>query len=203
MHKAGWKLVAHNEVLARGLAATTMPQYMLQRERWARGAMQVMKSERLLTSRALTPAQRLAYSATLFAWFDSLRSLLFVVLPIAIIFTGAIPVDTSLIVFGPIFLGTFLVQIAALRLLTRGHSPRVLSLTFDLLRMPAVIPALGELITGRGRNRQFTDFGAGLFDYCRIGKHLGAGIDVIAFFLLGGKSHRGQFLRRIEAVIGL
>jgi len=156
MHKAGWKLVAHNEVLARGLAATTMPQYMLQRERWARGAMQVMKSERLLTSRALTPAQRLAYSATLFTWFDSVRSLLFVVLPIAIIFTGAIPVDTSLIVFGPIFLGTFLVQIAALRLLTRGHSPRVLSLTFDLLRMPAVIPALGELITGRGRNRQFT-----------------------------------------------
>ena len=102
----------------------------------------------------LTPAQRLAYSATLFAWFDSLRSLLFVVLPIAIIFTGAIPVDTSLIVFGPIFLGTFLMQLAALRLLARGHSPPVLSLTFDLLRMPAVIPALGELITGRGRKRQ-------------------------------------------------
>ncbi|MEE8497489.1 MAG: glycosyltransferase family 2 protein [Acidimicrobiia bacterium] len=155
MHKAGWKLVAHNEVLARGLAATTMPQYMLQRERWARGAMQVMKSERLLTSRALTPAQRLAYSSTLFSWFGSLRSLLFVLLPMAVLFTGAIPIDTSLAVFGPIFLGTFLMQLAALRLLTRGHSPQVLSLTFDLLRMPAVIPALGELLTRRGRERDF------------------------------------------------
>ncbi|MEE9205604.1 MAG: glycosyltransferase [Acidimicrobiia bacterium] len=155
MHKAGWQLVAHNEVLARGLAATTMPQYMLQRERWARGAMQVMKSERLLTSRALTPAQRLAYSATLFAWFDSLRSLLFVLLPIAVILTGAIPVDASLIVFGPMFLGVFFMQLAALRLLTRGHSPAVLSLTFDLLRMPAVIPALGELLTRGGDTRRF------------------------------------------------
>ena len=168
MHKAGWQLVAHNEVLARGLAATTMPQYMLQRERWARGAMQVMKSERLLTSRALTPAQRLAYSATLFAWFDSLRSLLFVLLPIAVIFTGAIPVDTSLIVFGPIVLGTFLMQLVALRLLTRGHSPRVLSLTFDLLRMPAVIPALGELITGRSRKRQFNVTPKGRIERTRI-----------------------------------
>ncbi len=155
MHKAGWRIVAHNEVLARGLAATTMQQYMLQRERWARGAMQDMKSERLLTSRALSPAQRLAYGATLFAWFDSLRSLLFVLLPIAVLFTGAIPIDTSLKVFGPMFLGTFLIQLAATRLLARGHYPPVLSLTFEMLRMPAVIPALGELIKRRGHKSEF------------------------------------------------
>lgn len=168
MHKAGWRLVAHNEVLARGLAATTMPQYMLQRERWARGAMQVMRSERLLTSRALTPAQRLSYSATLFAWFDSLRSLVFVLLPIAVLFTGAIPIDASLRVFGPMFLGTFLLQLAALRLLARGRYPPVLSLTFDLLRMPAVIPALAELIRRRGNKRPFDVTPKGRVERTRI-----------------------------------
>jgi len=153
MHKAGWRIVAHNEVLARGLAVTTMYEYMAQRERRARGAMQVMKSERLLTSRALTPAQRLAYGSTLFSWFDSLRSLLFVVLPIAVLFSGAIPIDASLKVFGPMFVGILFMQFTAMRLLTRGNYPPVLSLAFELLRMPAVIPTLGELIKRRGHER--------------------------------------------------
>lgn len=154
MHKQGWRIVAHNEVLARGLAAEDARAYLIQRERWARGAMQVMKRERLLTSPELTPAQRLAYAATLVGWFDSLRSLLFVLLPVAVLFTGMLPIDAPILLFGPMFLGTFLMQFLALRLLARGYYPPILSLTFETLRMPAVVPALGELLS-RGRERRF------------------------------------------------
>jgi len=146
LHKKGWRIVAHNEVLARGLAASDANQYMLQRRRWARGAMQVMRSERLLTSPDLTIRQRLAYSATLIAWFDSLRSLGFIALPILVLATGVMPIDARIWFFGPAFLATFLAQFAAIRLLARGHYPPVLSVIFETLRMPAVVPALAELI---------------------------------------------------------
>lgn len=146
LQKRGWKIISHNEVLAHGLAASTADQYMLQRRRWARGAMQVLRSEKLLRSRELSIAQRLAYGATLFAWFDSLRSLLYVLLPIAVLATGSLPITVSLLVFAPMFLGAFFIQHAALRVLARGYYPPWLSLVFETLRMPAVIPALGEIL---------------------------------------------------------
>ena len=41
-HRAGWRTIYHNEVLARGLAADDADQYQLQRNRWGTGAMQVL-----------------------------------------------------------------------------------------------------------------------------------------------------------------
>jgi len=146
MQKRGWRVVGHNEVLARGLAAATAEQYMLQRKRWARGAMQVLRTEKFLTSSQLTVPQRLAYAATLVAWFDSLRSLLYAVLPIVVLTTGVLPIDAPFSVFGPAFAVTFLAQHFALRLLARGYYPPWLSLVFETLRMPAVVPALGEFL---------------------------------------------------------
>ena len=159
LHKRGWRIVVHNEVLARGLAATNISQYMLQRRRWARGAMQVMRSERLLTSSELTIPQRVAYTATLWAWFDALRSLLFLGLPILVLTTGALPITAPLWIFGPAFLFTFLAQFTALRLLARGYYPPVLSVVFELLRMPAVIPALTEVVRRSGPRFRVTPKG--------------------------------------------
>ena len=42
MFRAGWKGAYHNEVLARGLAPDDAASYLLQRNRWALGAMQVL-----------------------------------------------------------------------------------------------------------------------------------------------------------------
>jgi cellulose synthase (UDP-forming) len=146
LQKRGWKILVHNEVLARGLAASNAGQYMLQRRRWARGAMQVLRRERFMRSPLLSKAQRVAYATTLFAWFDSLRTLFYVLLPISVLVTGSLPINASLKIFAPMFLGTFLIQHTALRLLARGYYPPWLSLVFEMLRMPAVIPALGEVL---------------------------------------------------------
>ena len=45
LHRRGWRTVYHNEVLARGLAASDAARYQLQRHRWGTGAMQVLRSE--------------------------------------------------------------------------------------------------------------------------------------------------------------
>jgi cellulose synthase/poly-beta-1,6-N-acetylglucosamine synthase-like glycosyltransferase len=141
MYRAGWTGAYHNEVLARGLAPEDAISYMLQRNRWALGAMQVLRGENPLFGRGLSAAQRLAFLTTLFGWFDSWRTLAYIVIPLAVVGTGAVPINAPGDVFAPFFLATLGLQFVALRLLARGYYPPVLSMLFEILRMPAVLPA--------------------------------------------------------------
>jgi cellulose synthase/poly-beta-1,6-N-acetylglucosamine synthase-like glycosyltransferase len=141
MNRKGWKAVYHNEVLARGLAPADAIQYMVQRNRWAVGAMQVLRMENPLLGRGLNFGQRLSFATTILAWFDSWRTLTFILLPAAVIFTGASPINAPGYVYVPMFLTAFLTQFFALRMLCRGYYPPILSLVFEVLRLPAVLPA--------------------------------------------------------------
>jgi len=134
-HRAGWKTVYHNEVLARGLAADDAAQYQLQRNRWGTGAMQVLRAESPLVVGGLSIAQRMAYAATLLGWFDSWRTLGFLLLPPAVLITGQIPILADGLTFGLFFAATYALQQLALFLLGRGAYRPVLSIVFDLVRM--------------------------------------------------------------------
>jgi cellulose synthase/poly-beta-1,6-N-acetylglucosamine synthase-like glycosyltransferase len=160
MYRAGWRGTYHNEVLARGLAPDDAAAYLLQRHRWALGAMQVLRRENPLFGPGLRAPQRLAFLTTLFGWFDSWRTLAYIVIPLAVVLTGAVPIAAPGIVFGPFFLVTLGSQFVALRLLARGHYPPLLSLLFEMLRMPAVLPAtLAIFAPSRERRFQVTPKG--------------------------------------------
>ena len=146
MYRAHWTGAYHNEVLARGLAPDDANAYLIQRNRWALGAMQVLRRENPLFGPGLAPGQRLAFATTLFGWFDSWRTLAYILIPLAVVATGAVPIDAPGAVFAPFFLATLGLQFVALRLLARGHYPPVLSLLFEVLRMPAVLPATLALL---------------------------------------------------------
>jgi cellulose synthase (UDP-forming) len=148
-HRAGWKTVYHNEVLARGLAADDATQYQLQRNRWGTGAMQVMRVENPLLVPGLTIGQRLGYAATLLGWFDSWRTLGFLLLPPAVLLTGKIPIIADGMTFAIVFAITYLLQQAALYLLGRGAYRPVLSIIFDLVRMSANFVATLTLFVPR------------------------------------------------------
>ena len=141
MYRAGWTGVYHNEVLARGLAPDDARAYLMQRNRWAKGAMQVLRRENPLFGPGLTAGQRLAFLTTLFGWFDSWRTLAYMLIPVAVVLTGAVPIAAPGVIFAPFFVATLGSQFVALRLLARGHYPPILSLLFEVLRMPAVLPA--------------------------------------------------------------
>jgi cellulose synthase (UDP-forming) len=149
MYRAGWKGAYHNEVVARGLAPDDAASYMVQRNRWARGAMQVLRTENPLFGRGLSVGQRVAFLTTLFGWFDSWRTLAYILIPIAVVATGAVPISAPGEIFGPFFLTTLGLQFVALRLLARGHYPPILSVLFEVLRMPAVLPATLALFSPR------------------------------------------------------
>ncbi|HEY7467728.1 MAG TPA: glycosyltransferase [Dehalococcoidia bacterium] len=151
MNRKGWKAVYHNEVLARGLAPADALQYMVQRNRWAVGAMQVVRLENPLFGKGLSFGQRLSFATTILAWFDSWRTLTFVLLPAAVIFTGSSPIDAPGKVYAPMFLAAFFSQFVLLRLLARGYYPPILSLVFEMLRLPAVLPATFAILNPHKR----------------------------------------------------
>ncbi len=146
MYRRGWTGVYHNEILANGLAPADANAYLGQRHRWATGAMQVLRIENPLFGRGLSFGQRAAFLATLFAWFDSWRMLAYMVLPVFVIATAGSPISAPGYIFGPAFAATLVSQFIALRLLARGHYPPVLSMLFETLRMPAVLPATLTLL---------------------------------------------------------
>ena len=149
LHRAGWRTVYHNEVLARGLAADDAGQYQLQRNRWGTGAMQVLRVENPLTVSGLTLGQRLGYAATLLGWFDSWRTLGFLLLPPVVLISGQIPIIADGLTFAIAFAATYTLQQAALYLLGRGAYRPILSIVFDLVRMSPNFLATLSLFTTR------------------------------------------------------
>jgi cellulose synthase (UDP-forming) len=149
LHRAGWRTVYHNEVLARGLAADDAAQYQLQRNRWGSGAMQVLRTENPLFVSGLTPGQRLGYASTLLGWFDSWRTVGFLALPPLVLVTGQIPIVADGMTFAVAFGITYALQQAALYLLGRGAYRPILSVVFDLVRMSPNFLATLTLFTSR------------------------------------------------------
>jgi cellulose synthase (UDP-forming) len=159
LHAAGWRTVYHNQVLARGLAAASPGQYLLQRFRWGTGAMQVLRTDNPLTMRGLTLAQRLAYAFTLLGWFDAWRTLGYLLVPVVVLCTGAVPIQAPLGTFAVAFAATFTLQQLALWLLGRGWQRPWLAILFELVRLPSNLAATTALFTGRRMAFQVTPKG--------------------------------------------
>jgi cellulose synthase/poly-beta-1,6-N-acetylglucosamine synthase-like glycosyltransferase len=149
LHRQGWKTVYHNEVLARGLAASDAATYQLQRHRWGTGAMQVLRTENPMTVPGLRLAQRLSYASTLLGWFDAWRSLGYLVLPVVVIATGAVPITADPLTFAIAFGASFVLAQLALRALSRGCHRPVLSVLFEFVRMTPNLLATTTLVTNR------------------------------------------------------
>ena len=149
MHRKGWRTVYHNEVLARGLAASDAATYQLQRHRWGTGAMQVLRRENPLVVSGLTVPQRLTYAATLLGWFDSWRSLGYLFLPLIVIATGAVPIAADALTFTVFFGTTFVAGQLSLRVLSRGCHRPVLSVLFEFVRMTPNFLATLTVFTNR------------------------------------------------------
>jgi cellulose synthase/poly-beta-1,6-N-acetylglucosamine synthase-like glycosyltransferase len=156
LHRAGWSTAYHNEVLAYGLAARSADEYRAQRVRWGTGAMQLLRLERPLTGRGLTLPQRLAYATTLLGWFDAWRTLGFLLVPVLVLFTGAVPIQASPEAFFAAFGATFLLHRVALSVLSRGNAPQGMALLFELVRMQSSLGATLTWLRRRGRSFEVT-----------------------------------------------
>jgi cellulose synthase (UDP-forming) len=112
--------------------------------------MQVLRRENPLLVPGLSIAQRLAYAATLLGWFDAWRSLGYLILPVIVLLTGAVPIRADPATFILFFGATFVLGQLALRLLSRGCHRSILSIAFELVRMTPNIAATLTLVSRRG-----------------------------------------------------
>ena len=152
LYRRGWKGVFRREVLARGLAPHDAYGFMLQRNRWAQGGMQVLRIEKPYRGLGLTRAQRVAFVTSLITWFSSWRTLAYLLIPIAVAFTGGTPVAAPADIFLPAFVMVLLLQLAAVRLLTGPTFSVATSMMFEIVRLPAVLPATLAFLRPRHRS---------------------------------------------------
>lgn len=94
LHKRGWRSVYHNESLAFGLSPSDIQQYLGERLRRARGAIQAWREEGIVFTPGLTLAQRICYLASVITYFEGWQTLILYATPVVVLMTGVAPLST-------------------------------------------------------------------------------------------------------------
>ena len=109
LQEKGYKTVFINEVLVLGLSANVYSDLIQQRDRWCRGNLQVIKQYNPLFSKNLSWKQKIAYIDGVLYWFTSIQKMIFIIIPILYLLTGAIIIDSDvkelLTLFLPFLIG--------------------------------------------------------------------------------------------------
>jgi len=157
----GYHVVYVDRPMAVGLAPATIHAFLVQRFRWAQGAMQTFRIDNPLVCRGLTFGQRLSFFASMETYFDALQKLVLLLIPIAVLLTGVLPINTLTWPFWLRFTPYMILSFAALWLLGRGVYNIWDVLRYDTIKMFTFITAMPTLITGRARPFQVTSKLAG------------------------------------------
>lgn len=103
----GFNTLFVNETLAMGLSPTTFTDYIVQRDRWCRGNIQVLKKWNPFTLPGLSFMQRLIYFDGVLYWFFGLQKISYYIGPILFLFTGIAvfyaDIFTMLLFFAPTY----------------------------------------------------------------------------------------------------
>ena len=157
----GYHVVYIDRPLAVGLAPATIRDFLIQRFRWAQGAMQTFRIDNPLAGRGLTFRQRISFFASMETYFDALQKLTLLAIPILVLLTGALPISTLTWPFWLRFTPYMILTFSALWLLGRGIYNIWDVLRYDTIKMFTFAAALQTLVTGRARPFQVTSKVAG------------------------------------------
>ena len=95
IQKNGWNTAYLNEPLAAGLATERLSHHIGQRMRWARGMIQVFRTDNPIIAKGLSMGQRLCYFNAMLHFFFGLPRLIFLTAPLAYLFFEAYVIQAS------------------------------------------------------------------------------------------------------------
>ncbi|MGA3214754.1 MAG: glycosyltransferase family 2 protein [Acidimicrobiales bacterium] len=123
MLQAGWKTCYHDEVLVQGLAPMDLDGYLLQRDRWARGNLAVLRlpESPLRAFSGLSLRQRLSYFGSLFAYGAGAARLAMIGLLVVVLAAGVLPARMSMLSLAVFWAPWTLLAVASASALCRGH----------------------------------------------------------------------------------
>lgn len=153
LHKKGYKAIYYPVSLAFGLAPNSVRAFLLQRQRWGQGAMQVWRKEGILFSRGLTLPQRLNYLASVLTYFDGWQKAIFYVAPAVVLLTGVMPISVLGKDFLLHFIPFYVLCFWAYEEAGRGYGGTVLTEQYNMARFATFALAT---VGGFGRHLKFT-----------------------------------------------
>jgi cellulose synthase (UDP-forming) len=160
LHAAGWRTVYRDEVLALGLAPEDIAAFVVQRGRWARGSIQMLRRDPPMLKPGLTLRQRLEYTASTLHFLEGPQRLIGLMVPPIVLATGAVPVAADPLVYLAAFLPAFVLVPLASQALTLGRYRFVEGERLAIARMEAYTSGLSALVRGRGGRFRVTPKGA-------------------------------------------
>jgi cellulose synthase (UDP-forming) len=156
----GWRIAYHPEVMALGLAPEEIGAFVVQRGRWARGSLQMLRREPPLLQRGLGWRQRVEYTASCLHFLEGPQRLVAMTVPATVLLTGAVPIAADPLLYLAVFVPQFLLAPLACKALAGGAYRIVESERYSIVRMEAYLRALAALPRGRGAGFAVTPKGA-------------------------------------------
>ena len=122
LHSQGWRTRYHDETLVQGLAPHDLASFLLQRDRWARGNLAVLRTpENPVIVPGLSLKQRASYLSSLLAYFVPLQRLAMVAVLSIMLAGGLLPVHAPAWQFALFWLPWMALEVLASKLLARGR----------------------------------------------------------------------------------
>lgn len=137
-----------NDELAFGLSATTFADLVVQRDRWCRGNLQVLKKHNPLTQPGLTIPQRIAYFDGALYWFANLQKMVFVLVPIVFLFTQTAVLDCTLEILACFYVPYMLGQLLAFKVLAGGGRTLLWSHLYEVAMAPHLCVSIAKELLG-------------------------------------------------------
>ncbi len=123
LHGEGWHTRYHDETLVQGLAPHDLASFLLQRDRWARGNLAVLRTgENPLVAPRLTLKQRASYLASLEAYLIPVQRLAMLAVLVVMLASGLVPLHAPLWEFGVFWAPWMALNLAASAKLCRGQA---------------------------------------------------------------------------------
>jgi cellulose synthase (UDP-forming) len=123
LHSQGWHTRYHDETLVQGLAPHDLATFLLQRDRWARGNLAVLRTrENPLVAPRLSLKQRASYTASLLAYFVPLQRLAMLGVLVTMLISGLVPLHATLWQFCVFWVPWIALEMAASTVLCRKQA---------------------------------------------------------------------------------
>jgi cellulose synthase (UDP-forming) len=123
LHGQGWHTRYHDETLVQGLAPHDLASFLLQRDRWARGNLSVLRTpENPVVASGLSVKQRASYLSSLLAYFVPLQRIAMLAVLVTMLVSGRLPLHATLLGFAVFWVPWMALNLAASSMLCRRQA---------------------------------------------------------------------------------
>jgi len=150
LHALGYKSVFIDEALGYMLAPETPLAYAVQRMRWARGSMQILRMENPLWKKGLGAWQRVSYFGALSGWLNAYPRLVCFLAPGLYLLFGLAPIHADPNIAVPVLAAKVALDVTMIRLVAYPHYRMFMGECFNLVNTPIGLYASLALLSPKG-----------------------------------------------------